>query len=1450
MCFLHTHPCITHISETIVQCILFTLFLNTFFLHVSVFACLLLLLQESPLVTEDHPTPMSTEEALRNKDIIIEFAEAYSPELAAERFGVPRNTVRSWLKQRKLPTKPMYNSPGQGRKISYSRELDIQIADHVRMQLDKDERVTVQDVCSYARKLIQQENPDFTASTGWAQRFLTRNNIDLSAQVKKLIPTTRQGNLSSSVSPDNRGRPLSYSADTDNLIAEWVREKTERGESITNSELRKHAKEIISKENPNFTGSASWAQNFLLRHRLCLHPTYFTSHTDRLKPESLSTSSPSTDSHSVPSLQLISSQIVCEGQSQNITVSTTPLQSTLSSTPANESLATSSATYTSVDDGVTSTLALLAGENIQVEGNLSQAQATALTLSDLTSDPTLAEILGASQDPATANISGFSQATLDTPVSQLTYLNSLGHQLSELVVPTVGGGTSLVSSTVNSPQTTMQSVLNHHDMEVLGSGTRPLSYAKETDQALANWVKDQQAAGYKVTFASLRAYAKKLVSSENPNFNASVGWVTPFLLRHNLDLKINDRRSRSTRKTTNPRKLQSKGEEHEDVDVNGDIPTDEQPAMEDREGELEIQPLAIIPPLSSQLSEHHVISAPDESGNAQTLDTNGDHQKKEELLPVPQSQSKKPKVGNRARHTLAEKLEVVRLMRQYNVAGHYVSKLLGIANSTLSGWIKLVDEKGSELEALSANKKRSNRSGQGRPLTYSKEKDEIIALWVRQQQEMGVALTAADLTSYATNVIREENQNFIASVGWRHKFLQRHNLQLVKNDKSQPQEDLQNIPLPVQTEEVCTDEYTPEIVEKVYPEELTAQLADWGRRKVSEVGSLSIQAFCKKAEEMILPIDPMFVATLGWAFKFLHRHGLMLDPKPTTLEVNRKRPMPATPTVSGGETAETPTPKKPNATAAIVAAAIGLSPGMTVSPSTGNLCEALLSLSSQGEQIGISSDSPLDTSTTALTIATPTTQLSSTKSYFGKPAREFSSEEKEEVVRYANATTLQKAAIKYGVAAPTVWRWRMELKLHQPKYTANQKKYIVKFAETNSLKDAATRFGITTKTVQNWKKALQLDGTLSDVEIAAIPPPPIQELQSDNENLTTPSNVNGGLITEEVIPLDNSHFQYIVDGGEVAEGTRVQQMAETDVPSSSLEVTHEIQVQDVGMEYDVISSEGHAAKPRCTQEEKAHILQFALDHSIKEASVKYGVSPGTLYYWKKNHLSTQNKNTTSPIIKSKAPGESEESFPSASGTNLETTVVNVSVPVDIMSSAGMIQTTTTGDPLQSFSITDAGMLAETHGSMPTSNLINAITQTLASATPEQLQSLQQITSDFSLLQAVTSLLSSQEGANSLRHVLPSEGTSRLEGNGGNGGISSPTEVLVSFNPSNSSSDVPATSVTVPPNQNDLQVQLQVSTEMPITIEEVTTSQTTAMATDEPVEDALPRETPVGTEVQD
>lgn len=124
-----------------------------------------------------------SEDQQKSKETILTFAQNYSADLASERFGVPRSTIRTWMKSENLPLKPVFNTPGQGRKISYSRELDQKLAEWVKALLLKGERITVQEICHYARGQVQQENPEFTASTGWAQRFLNRHKIDLGAQV-------------------------------------------------------------------------------------------------------------------------------------------------------------------------------------------------------------------------------------------------------------------------------------------------------------------------------------------------------------------------------------------------------------------------------------------------------------------------------------------------------------------------------------------------------------------------------------------------------------------------------------------------------------------------------------------------------------------------------------------------------------------------------------------------------------------------------------------------------------------------------------------------------------------------------------------------------------------------------------------------------------------------------------------------------------------------------------------------------------------------------------------------------------------------------------------------------------------------------------------------------------------------------------------------------------------
>ena len=399
--------------------------------------------------------------------------------------------------------------------------------------------------------------------------------------------------------------------------------------------------------------------------------------------------------------------------------------------------------------------------------------------------------------------------------------------------------------------------------DVVAQASRPLSYTRETDLQLAKWVQDQQATGKKVTFASLRAQAKKLICQENPSFNASIGWVTPFLLRHNLDLNLNRKKPRDS-SDNNPSSTLAEGVK---PIMDESLQTAEPPILTP-----DLLATAIATSLVEQANSHlpslaeHARLVLAQSGLSLTPTTQtlsllspSPSHRPIRTLDIDGNSDKKEKSRNR--HTLAEKLEVVRLMKEYNVAAHYVCRTLGIANSTFAGWTKLVSQKGAELEALSSNRKRANVKGQGRPLSYSRETDEAVAKWVIAQQRSGVQVTPAELGKYATSLILPESSHFTASSGWQQKFLQRHSLQLHStwSHKTGPltaledklaAEDQTSIPAPIQTEEVVSNDLKPSATEWLFGSELDSGLAQWVKDQVADLGGFSVAAVCKRAEEL------------------------------------------------------------------------------------------------------------------------------------------------------------------------------------------------------------------------------------------------------------------------------------------------------------------------------------------------------------------------------------------------------------------------------------------------------------------------------------------------------------------------------------------------------------------------------------------------------------------------
>eukprot|EP00731_Ephydatia_muelleri_P022691 Em0015g274a len=644
----------------------------------------------------------------------------------------------------------------------------------------------------------------------------------------------------------------------------------------------------------------------------------------------------------------------------------------------------------------------------------------------------------------------------------------------------------------------------------------PLSYTKETDHALAKWVQEQQA------------------TVRNPNFNASVGWVT-FLLRHNLDLSVN-------KKMKPHRKLKVadfSGSDNDSDDVS--------PPGRGRCGWVEVEWAEESDPASVRVL--HLQPGPgmvsDRTHDGATRSTlkisgissvtteardecGGRSAGREEQEQCPQPTHPRREVGG------GEADEGVQR------AGHYVCRMLGIANSTIAGWIKLVQQKGPELEALSVNKKRANVSGQGRPLSYSRSKDDAIAQWVLAQQDQGAQVTSTDLAKYATNLIGQENANFTA-FDW------------ASGDRVPLVEDQQSIPTPVQTEEVITHES----VEKPYSEEMEEQFDRVGAQQGSRVRK---HRWCRRcastSKTSTATSNPSFVATWGGAFRFLHRNKLLLDPKPPPRTWTGGLVLPSRDTGLDEETH----PREPRVLDP-EEAAHQLEQAMTMSPSTAGPGGRSSMLAAAQQTQPMEEEGVVDLQ-------------SNPSTYFGKPAREFTPEEKEEVVRYANATTLQKAASRYEVAAPTGVALEGGAETPPAQGTPPcRRRYIIKFAENNSLKEAGRqRFGITTKTIQNWRKAPPRRGADERRRCQRI-----QELQEGMDA----ADISGG---SDMVNYDGQNFNSIVDGGEVVDGnTRCagEQGGEGSVRAGLCAAGGDQRSghRDVGMEYDIVSSEGHSAKP-------------------------------------------------------------------------------------------------------------------------------------------------------------------------------------------------------------------------------------------------------------------------------
>jgi len=1306
------------------------------------------------------------------RDVVVQFAQKYSLSVASKRFNIPRTTIRSWMQNtvNSVPSNPKFNSPGQGRKISYSKETDETIVAYFKEQVvdGNNDKFTVQDLCRFAKDLVQKENPSFNASTGWAYRFLSRHNLLLPNSPR--VRTKKKGDPSI----DYRGRPLSYSSSTDVKIAEWVRQQQAEGVTLSNTQLRNYARSTIIKENPNFTASASWCQNFLLRHRLHLNSKY-TQYKNEPTAKKLSNS---TDDDSQSDSQplgffgwqeptgfqdtsiggdsgdggtAVSSRdreclgIVGLDRDATVSASSSLYQDVIVTNPTVGNMMDTE--YVSGANSGSSDVALALAYLNRLTNDVPSTSQTATSIAGTCSmfDRTF------NDNVTSTSISVSDMVTVATEPS--TGTDTLGMFCSSDGPPITPTGTSnqfinpenlvisnLIDADGNLLDSTSGSILGtgSHSLSLTSGVTshlpsypsgvntsKPLSYATETDNVLAEWVTQQQSAGERVTFTKLRGYAKQLIQQENPHFNASVGWVTPFLLRHNLDLSKN--KKKKSRSIAQFERRQSKDNIPEDSlpsnAVGISVPSNslqcELVAVEDQVASalrdsdkvvemVDVQDFKAIDketPLTSESKEVH------QHFNQADINLDG---------------IKKIRATAKPRHTLSEKIEVVNLMRAYGTSLQSTSRILGVAVSTLCGWVKMMEQKRPQIEAMfSKQGKVVNLHGAGRPLSYSEEKDKQIAQWVICQQDSGTHLTVKEVCQYAYSIIQDENPNFVASISWARKFLRRHNLKLAststRKSSKQPSDDDRLYSEVVtanasgttgivgQTIEVVSSEdldvpssiVTPEItvsipeptsegdedisqlessqlesitVTETHPSqadlaalekaeyhispEIEAYLVQWTRDKVSSMGCLSIQTFCTYAEELIIPTDRLFVATLDWAFRFLHKHNLQLEPRPMVMESERKRIL--------GE--------DDNVELASKAMCFRVSDSSAIPSSA---CEVLFQLP---DNRSTKKDKELGDRPTVLQ------QELAEKS---KAAREFSTSEKEEVVKYANAYTLQKAAMKYGVAAPTVWRWRLELKLNSPRYTIEQKRKITNYASQTSLKEAAGKFGLSTKTIQNWRKMFNSGNTSS---------------RGSTQQQDSLEQSDFGLVSLDIpgqsYSLDHTYATTTAQDNPVCSIMDTEQLINScasishsdSLPPSTSQTEVIVMPQECDIEYDISTDSRFSAAKQCiakwSLKDKVEILKCALEQSIREAGDKFGLKSVSFCNLQKASNSgsqTLSGSTQEVVI--------ENSLVADGNIAADVTVsnsANVDLPVSIVveSSGGQ-----TGDINQLFPVTTSSVLS-------------------------------------------------------------------------------------------------------------------------------------------------------------
>ncbi|XP_031551652.1 nucleolar protein 4-like isoform X3 [Actinia tenebrosa] len=112
-----------------------------------------------------------------HKQEVINYAKETTVREAARKYCVPRSTVQVWCKHGTGVKKEKRSPLSGGRRLSYSSETDDKLLQWVIKEQENGTPVTKDAIQLQARSLVRDECPDFKASSGWVEKFMSRHNL-------------------------------------------------------------------------------------------------------------------------------------------------------------------------------------------------------------------------------------------------------------------------------------------------------------------------------------------------------------------------------------------------------------------------------------------------------------------------------------------------------------------------------------------------------------------------------------------------------------------------------------------------------------------------------------------------------------------------------------------------------------------------------------------------------------------------------------------------------------------------------------------------------------------------------------------------------------------------------------------------------------------------------------------------------------------------------------------------------------------------------------------------------------------------------------------------------------------------------------------------------------------------------------------------------------------------